>query len=89
MSKVNNSTKQNYDIMFKVYNSQQDVTPGLIKWLKLNFSSCVIHSTRSLGALVLYPICSSVCEFNVRYYCRYSVPQVYGRSFARFVYRLK
>ena len=25
-----------------------------IEWLKLNFASCVIHQTRSLGVLILY-----------------------------------
>ena len=32
-----------YDIMLKVYNSQQEVTPGPIEWLNLSFASCVIH----------------------------------------------
>ena len=30
-------------------------------WLKLNFASCVIRQTRSLGALVLYSIYNMVC----------------------------
>ena len=25
-----------------------------IEWLNLNFASCVIHQTRSLGVLILY-----------------------------------
>ena len=25
-----------------------------MEWLKLNFASCVIHQTRSLGVLILY-----------------------------------
>ena len=49
-----------YDIMFEVYNSQQEVTPGPIESLKLSFASCVMHKTRSLGALVIYSICSVV-----------------------------
>ena len=37
-------------------------------WLKLNFASCVIHQTRSLGALVLYSIYKTygVCELHRR-----------------------
>ena len=49
-----------YDIMFKVNDSQQEVTPGPTEWLKFSFAICVIHETRSLGALVLYSICSVV-----------------------------
>ena len=29
-------------------------------WLKLNFASCVVRKTRSLGALVLCAICNMV-----------------------------
>ena len=29
-------------------------------WLKLDFATCVIHQTRSLGALVLCSICNMV-----------------------------
>ena len=46
--------------MFKVYSSQQEVTPGPIECLKLSFESRVMHETRSLGALVRYSICSMV-----------------------------
>ena len=31
-----------------------------IEWLKLNFASCVVHQTRSLGVLILYSIYNTV-----------------------------
>ena len=76
--------------MFKVYNtSQQGDTPGPIEWLKLSFASCVIHETRSLGALVLYSICSTVFV-NLIYDMVVDTQfhKFYGRSFARVLYRL-
>jgi len=30
-------------------------------WLQLNFATCVIRQTSSLGALVLYSICNRWC----------------------------
>ena len=77
-----------YDIMFKVYNSQHEVTPGPIDWSKVSFASCVIH-TRSLRALVLYSCCSMV--FVNYIYDMVVDPQfhkLYGRPFARVPYRL-
>ena len=76
--------------MFKVYNSPQEVTPGPIEWLKLSFASCVIHETRSLGALVLlYSTCSMVfvneiydMDVDTQFH------KFYGRLFARVLYRL-
>ena len=36
-------------------------------WLKLNFASCVIRKTRSLGALVLCSICNRMVFVNYIY----------------------
>ena len=77
--------------MFKVYNSEQEVTPGPIEWLKLSFVSCVIHETRSLGAVVLYSVCSMVLNFVNLIYDMVVDTQFhkfYVRSFARVLYRL-
>ena len=56
-------------------------------WLRLNFSSCVIRQTRSLGALVLCSICNMVF---VNYIYDMMVDtqfhKFHGRPFARVLY---
>ena len=56
-------------------------------WLKINFASCVIRKTRSLGALVLCSICNMVF---VNYSCDMVVDtqfhKFHGRPFERVQY---
>ena len=56
-------------------------------WLKLNFASCVIRQTRSLGAFVLCSICNMVF---VNYIYDMAVDtqflKFYGRPFAHVLY---
>ena len=56
-------------------------------WLKLNFASCVIRKTRSLGALVLCSICNMVFVnyiYDVVADTRFH--KFHGRPFARVLY---
>ena len=56
-------------------------------WLKLNFASCVIRKTRSLGALVLCSICNMVFVnyiYNVVVDTQFH--KFHGRPFARVLY---
>ena len=54
-------------------------------WLKLNFASCVIRQTRSLGALVLFCIPFVICTYGVG---DTQLHKFYGRPFARVLYLL-
>ena len=59
-------------------------------WLKLNFASCVLRQTCSLGALVLCSICSiryGICELHLYdMVVDTQFHKFYGRPFARVLY---
>ena len=56
-------------------------------WLKLNFANCVVHQTRSLGALVLCSLCHMVIV-NYIYDMVVDIQfhKFHGRPFARVLY---
>ena len=55
--------------------------------LKLNFVSCVIHQIRSLGALVVCPICIIVfVNYNDGMVVDTQFHKYYGGPFARVLY---
>ena len=51
-------------------------------WSKLNFASCVIRQTRSVGALVLYSICNIVFVNFSDMVVDSQFHKFYGRPFA-------
>ena len=56
-------------------------------WLKLNFASCVIRQTRSLGALVLCSICNMVfVNYIYDMVVDTQFNKFHGRPFARVLY---
>ena len=60
-------------------------------WLKLNFASCVVRKTRSMGALVPCSICNTgTCMVFVNYIYDMVVDtqfhKFHGRPFARVLY---
>jgi len=56
-------------------------------WLKLNFASCVIRKTRSLGALVLCSICNMVfVNYIYDMVADTQFHKFHGRPFARVLY---
>ena len=57
------------------------------RWLKLNFASCVISKTRSLGVLVLCSICNMVfVNYIYDMVVDTQFHKFYGRLFARVLY---
>ena len=68
----------------KLKTSAVSTTDG---WLKLNFASCVIRQTRSLGALVLCSICNVVfVNYIYDMVVDTQFHKFYGRPFARVLY---
>ena len=58
-----------------------------IKWLKLNFASCVMHQTRSLGVLIPYFIHNMVfVNYTYDMVVSTQFHKFYGRSFVRVLY---
>ena len=56
-------------------------------WLKLNFASCVVRKTRSLGALVLCSICNMVfVKYMYDMVVDTQFHKFHGRPFARVLY---
>ena len=56
-------------------------------WLKLNFASCVIRQTRSLGALVLCFVCNMVfLNYIYDMVVDAQFHKFHGRPFARVLY---
>ena len=57
------------------------------EWLKLDFVSCVIRQTRSLGVLVLCSICNMVfVNYIYDMIVDTQFHKCYGRPFARVLY---
>ena len=58
-------------------------------WLKLNFASCVVRKTGSLGALVLCSICNMVfVNYIYDLVVDTQFSKFHGRPFARVLYVL-
>ena len=59
-------------------------------WLKLNFASCMIRQTRSLGVLVLCSICDIMAFVNYIYDIVVDTHfhKFYGRPFALALYQV-
>ena len=56
-------------------------------WLKLNFASCVVRKTRSVGVLVLCSICRMVfVNYIYDVVVDTQFHKFYGRPFARVLY---
>ena len=56
-------------------------------WLELNFASCVIRQTRSLGALVIRSICNmAFVNYIYDMVVDAQFNKFHGRSFARVLY---
>ena len=56
-------------------------------WLKLNFASCVVRKTCSLGALVLCSICNMVfVKYIYDMVVDTQLHKSHGRPFARVLY---
>ena len=92
--KFNGSAKLRTDLAFWtppsfVEKETKNVSCGYTDgWLKLNFASCVIRQTRSLGVPVLCSICNIVVFVNYIYDMVVDTQfhKFYGRSFACVLY---
>ena len=81
----NNLSKEEHGDFIKILKtSAVSTTDG---WLKLNFASCVVRKTRSLGALVQYSICNMVfVNYIYDMVVDTQFHKFHGRPFARVLY---